>query len=243
MNDALLGTLTIRDFRSIRGKAVIPLEAPVVLLHGANGAGKSTVMSAIELALTGAVTGIDPVDPAQLVHRGAPRAQIDLVTSESHVAFKIEGSDISGKPLLESTDARFLAERCYLQQRTLSRLLELYQERDGNDESALTAFVNELLGLDELDALVTGLSPVLHKARVKRLVTDYADAEKEQSQRAERIRAIEAEMRAAERAVAEARAQLSALMGELEAPVALQGDGEAAAVWLNQIHTLLRSVL
>ena len=238
MNDARLGTLTIRDFRSIRGKAVIPLEAPVVLLHGANGAGKSTVMSAIELALTGAVTGIDPVDPAQLVNRGAQRAQIDLVTSEHDVAFKIEGSHISGKPLLESTDARFLAERCYLQQRRLGRLLELYQERDGNDESALTAFVNELLGLDELDALVAGLSPVLHKARVKRLVADYAEVEKEQSQRIESICALEAERRTAERAIAEVRAQLSALMDELEAPAALHGDGEAAAVWLNQVQAV-----
>jgi exonuclease SbcC len=238
MNDVLLGTLTIRDFRSIRGKTVIPLEAPVVLLHGANGAGKSTVMSALELALTGAVTGIDPVDPAQLVHRGTERAQIDLMTSERNIAFEIEGSEISGQPLLEPEDARFLAERCYLQQRTLGRLLEIYQERDGNKESALTAFVNELLGLDALDALVAGLYPVLHKTRLKRLVTDYADVEKKQSQRADQIRALDAELRAAEHAVADARGRLSGLLRELEAPATLEGDAEAAAVWLSQMHAV-----
>ena len=52
-NDATLQSLAITDFRSIRGTAVIPLDAPVVLLHGQNGAGKTSVMSALELALNG----------------------------------------------------------------------------------------------------------------------------------------------------------------------------------------------
>src|SRR5436305_1218244 len=111
MSVADLRTIVISDFRSVRGQVAIALNAPVVLLHGANGAGKSTVMSALELALTGAVTGIDPVDPAQLVHRGAGRAQIDLVTSERNIAFAIEGSELSGEPLLGPEDARLLAAR------------------------------------------------------------------------------------------------------------------------------------
>ncbi len=51
MNDARLQTLTVTNFRSIRDTVAIDLDAPVVLLHGQNGAGKTTVMSALELAL------------------------------------------------------------------------------------------------------------------------------------------------------------------------------------------------
>jgi exonuclease SbcC len=237
MTEARLRSLTVSDFRSIRGRAVIPLEAPVVLLQGTNGAGKSTVMSALELALTGAVTGIDPIDASHLVHRGAESAQIDLATSDRNVTFTIEGSEIAGDPLLAPEDARFFAERCYLQQRTLGRLLELYQERAGDNESALTAFVNELLGLDELDALIDGLYPVLHVARIRRLVPDFSDAEQQQNVRDDQIRGLEAEVRNLEATVAKARAELSDVLAGLEAPPAIEGDADAAAVWLNDIHS------
>lgn len=51
-----LKTLVIENFRSLRGKVVIPLDAQVVLVHGSNGMGKTSVLSAIELALTGKIS-------------------------------------------------------------------------------------------------------------------------------------------------------------------------------------------
>jgi len=76
--------------------------------------------------------------------------------------------------LLDLEDAKFFSERCYLPQATLGRLLELYQDA-GADESTsqLTQFVKDLLGLDQLDALVEGLNPAFHVARVRNLVPEY----------------------------------------------------------------------
>ena len=236
MTPAGLRTLTIENFRSIRGSAVIPLESPVVLLHGTNGAGKSTVMSALALALAGDASGIEPVDPSHLVHRGAKRARIDLTTADSTIAFAIEGSKIVGEPLLAADDGRFFAERCYLQQRTLGRMLELYQEPAGGEDSPLTAFVNELLGLDELDALIAGLYPVLHKARVRRLVPDYAAAEREETESRADVARLQGEIREAQAAVAASRQDLVNRLAELEASPALEGDTDAAAVWLSDLR-------
>jgi exonuclease SbcC len=50
-----LKAIAIEDFRSIRGKISISLDAPVVLIHGQNGSGKTSLLSALELGLTGAV--------------------------------------------------------------------------------------------------------------------------------------------------------------------------------------------
>lgn len=76
--------------------------------------------------------------------------------------------------MLDLEDAKFFSERCYLPQATLGRLLELYQDA-GADESTsqLTQFVKDLLGLDQLDALVEGLNPAFHVARVRNLVPEY----------------------------------------------------------------------
>ena len=53
-----LKSVTVTNFRSIRGQVTVPLDAPVVLIHGQNGAGKTSILSAVELALTGAVQSI-----------------------------------------------------------------------------------------------------------------------------------------------------------------------------------------
>jgi exonuclease SbcC len=50
-----LKTLVIENFRSLRGKIVVPLDAQVVLVHGGNGMGKTSVLSALELGLTGRI--------------------------------------------------------------------------------------------------------------------------------------------------------------------------------------------
>lgn len=47
-----ISSLTVRDFRSIRGNVTVPMDAPIVLVHGKNGAGKTSLLSGMELALT-----------------------------------------------------------------------------------------------------------------------------------------------------------------------------------------------
>ena len=67
-------------------------------------------------------------------------------------------SGIRSDPLISGTQARFYSERCYLAQATLSRLLEIYEKKETRgSNSPLTMFVNDLLGLNHLDALVKGL--------------------------------------------------------------------------------------
>jgi DNA repair protein SbcC/Rad50 len=58
-----LQSITVTDFRSIRGTITVPLDAPVVLIHGPNGVGKTSILSAMELAITGEVPSLQRVEP------------------------------------------------------------------------------------------------------------------------------------------------------------------------------------
>ena len=183
MTGVRLKNLVVENFRSIRGKVVVPLDAQVVLIHGANGMGKTSVLSALELGLTGKITHLAV---------GGPRYQSYLTTldtgggsiSLTTTAPLVDGAAIAGalafsddtffpNPLLDANDARFFAERCYLPQATLGRLLEIYDDQKTGTTSPLTLFVKELLGLDPLDALVDGLDHAFNVTRVRKLVPDF----------------------------------------------------------------------
>lgn len=161
-----LKSITVENFRSIKGSVTVPLDAPVVLIHGQNGAGKTSILSAIELGLTRQVPSLARLDrdyASHLVHKEA---------DEGRIASTVEGLDdrarttnivvtrtgISGSALLSREQASFYSERCYLAQATLGRLLEIYEDKDTRkSDSPLTKFVKDLLGLDHLDALIEGL--------------------------------------------------------------------------------------
>src|SRR5438874_2602841 len=158
-----LKSLTLEDFRSIRGRVAVSLDAPVVLVQGANGTGKTSLFSALEMALTRGVASLERFDPRyieHLPHKDAAdgRGHVTLAATgfdgAGQVALTVTGATVEGGPgLLSASDARFFVERCYLAQATLGRLLEIYEHQDTRrTDSPLTRFVKELLGLESLDA-------------------------------------------------------------------------------------------
>ncbi len=178
-----LRSLVVENFRSLRGKIVVPLDAQVVLIHGTNGMGKTSILSALELGLTGTIGHLasngngyrDYVTTLETVG-----GSIELTTTEPYKAGAItRGAVVFSEqtfvpsPLLGSDEARFFAERCYLPQATLGRLLEIYDDLETGSTSPLTQFVKELLGLEPLDALVDGLYPARNVTRVRNLVPEY----------------------------------------------------------------------
>jgi exonuclease SbcC len=161
-----INSLTVRDFRSIRGDVTVPMNAPIILVHGKNGAGKTSLLSGLELALTGELASLDRIDPnlrKHLVNKGRDQAFVAASVSPADGAmltgeFRIDGTGPKGNAALDKTLARHYSERCYLAQSTLGRLLEIYHPKDvAAAASPLTRFVKELLGLDALDALISGL--------------------------------------------------------------------------------------
>ena len=172
-----LEELTVRDFRSIRGELVIPLNAQIVLVHGPNGAGKTSLVSALELGLTGDVAGLrrnDSKIERHLVNRDADHASINLRAdglSRTEASFDIKAGQIRGTAVLDQAGRNFFVERSYLSQSTLGRLLDIYQSPASRDQTntPLTRFVKDLLGLDQLEALIDGLHPAGHKRRMFKL--------------------------------------------------------------------------
>lgn len=183
MSSQRLKTLVIRNFRSLRGEVVVPLDAQVVLVHGSNGMGKTSVLSALELALTGKIAHLAAEGNgyrSYLTTLETGGGSIELTTTGplregARTKGTLDFSDTTFRPapLLDAADARFFAERCYLPQATLGKLLELYDDQGVGSTSPLTQFVKDLLGLDPLDALVDGLFPAFNVTRIRNLVPPY----------------------------------------------------------------------
>lgn len=161
-----IASLTATDFRSLRGSVTIPMDSPVVLIHGRNGTGKTSLLTAMELGLTGNLASLSRLDSQPLEHlvnkeavskKASVSIRIHGLDVEFPVGhFDIQGSKFTGNAALDPILTRHFSERCYLAQSTLSRLLEFYEDKSANG-TALTRFVKELLGLDALDALIDGL--------------------------------------------------------------------------------------
>lgn len=185
VNDIPIRSLMVSDFRRIEGTRVLPFDAPVVLIHGSNGTGKTSVLSALELALTGSVRSMERQDDRYISHLpflgqayATVRADVAeyLQAGSPGAPMTVGGTRIDGPKALTDEAAKFYTERCYLDQASLGRLLEIYQTQVGNEESALAKFVNELLGLEKLDALRSGLDEANDLRLLKKLAVGVDEA-------------------------------------------------------------------
>ena len=224
MTDVPIRSISISDFRRLEGHRTLPLDSPIVLMHGPNGAGKTSVLAALELTLTGDVRSMRRHDPrytADLPFHGQEFATLrvdvsePLAVSAEPVTMTVGGSRIEGAPALSREAAQFYTERCYLDQVSLGQLLELYQYREGKEESALARFVNELLGLEQLDALRTGLSDATDFRRLKKLCEPIADAEAEAQRATADLLRVTKELESAREVMARSRAALTEAMETL----------------------------
>lgn len=184
MSDLILKSLDVANFRSIRGRIHAPLDAKVILLHGENGAGKTSLLSAIELALTGKVRSLERADPnyeKQLLHRLATNGSVLLkaISGRTERTFEASVGTDGAKSLaaLSLSDADFFRERAFLPQSLLGQLLQIYQDSGKDAGSPLAEFVSKLLALDRLDALEAGLKPLADVRNVRKSVDGWLPAE------------------------------------------------------------------
>jgi len=217
MTDLPILSLTVSDFRRLQGTRILPFDAPIVLIHGPNGTGKTSVLSALELALTGEVRSMLRQDDRYIAHLpflGQPYATVRadvadyLRSGSSGEVMTVGGSRIEGQPAFADAAAKFYSERCYLDQASLGRLLELYQAKVGKEESALAKFVNELLGLEKLDALRAGLSAANDLRLLKKLAVGLDEA-------ASRAKTAESSAKEQSAVLEESRTELGDVRGAL----------------------------
>jgi DNA repair protein SbcC/Rad50 len=188
MNGALLTHLDVTNFRSVRGHIHAPLDAKVVLMHGDNGSGKTSLLSAVELGLTGAVQSLRRADPGyatQLLHRDAKKGSVEVGTAVGATVQRYRtqlGRDgMIGDETLAAGPAGFFSERTYLPQSLLGQLLQIYQEAESGSDSPLARFVGDLLGLDRLDALEAGLKPLADVRNVRKVIDRWSQVEIEKT--------------------------------------------------------------
>ena len=227
MTNPRLKTLVIENFRSIRGKVVVPLDAQVVLVHGSNGMGKTSVLSALELALTGKIAHLASDGDGYrryLTTFETDSGIVELTTTGpyrpgANIGGSLGFSDVKfeAAALLDPADAHFFSERCYLPQATLGRLLEIYDDQKTSTTSPLTLFVKELLGLDPLDALVDGLYPAFNVARVRNLVPAYRQLEALRTSLQGELRTNVQAIKSAEEVSARRKASLNAMLTQMPA--------------------------
>src|ERR1019366_9749811 len=107
-------SLIVENFRSIRGTVNVSLDAQVVLIHGPNGIGKTSLLSAIELALTRSVGSIGRMDTDYLKYLPHKRSangtgrvwlKAEGVPGNTETELVVDGVRVNGNALLPAEAA------------------------------------------------------------------------------------------------------------------------------------------
>jgi exonuclease SbcC len=178
-----LVNLTLQDFRCYQASTSIPLDADVIVIYGPNGSGKTSFFSALEFALTGAVTHLAAFTsdyPRSLQHvRSKEPGSVSLSyrsvnNQECRVDRRLAAASSPIGQQLTRADVRFYRERCYLSQHQMSRFFETYGDGDKKDvDQPLVRFARDLLSLDSLENITEGLHVVQDKRRMDNASEPY----------------------------------------------------------------------
>ncbi len=178
--------LQVEGFRVFNEAQTIPLDADIVLIYGPNGTGKTSLISALECAVTGSISDLERFKsdfPLCLANKKAEKCSVAVivrdegtlrtqrVTAEANAIAKLRSMTVE-RSAIAVADRRYFAERCLLSQAMLGRLFEQYQN-DG--EQALVTYLLDLLKLEPLERLSEGLFFIGHESRIKKRIGDYAD--------------------------------------------------------------------
>jgi exonuclease SbcC len=237
MTGPRLKSISIDGFRSINTPVELRLDAPMVLIHGHNGAGKTSLLSALELALTGSVPSLERAD------KGYRKELANYTTGVGLISLRVDGlgdefrdTDIRlargttrTQGGLSEQAARFYSERCYLAQTTLSQLLAIYGGDDASIDTPLSQFAAELLGLDRLDALQRGLQPVKDVRNLRPLAPTYRTLEDRREALAQSVAEATTDLKQLDARIADARERLDRIRSGMLEIGAEEGQTEASA--------------
>lgn len=218
--------LELENFRLFRGKHSVPLDADVVLIFGSNATGKSSLVSALEFSVTGAVDDFKRFDkdyPRCLRHvyasPGEPlktRLRFETEAGAADQVLELPRDLKRGVPAsqfqIKQDQREYFTDRCCLPQGRLSRLLEEYQNPQAKGrEIPLIRFLSDMLGRNLLDHLEQGLDVASSIVKVRKSSEELQDLEAHQKNLEQRIERCRVELEG----VAEREAQNRSHLGEL----------------------------